>query len=155
MKSVQIQSFFQSIFYCIQFKYRKIQTRKNSVFGHFSRCVNCLNITSNLELFNGFPYVRSRAVQQDPSFYQVNVFPRDQTCSKVFSFFIDRYLFILTVSPSATYLFKVNNRNNAIEIRCEICSKLRILTEKKHPEIKLQRLSKNTNMYIWVVGTSN
>ena len=30
VKSIQIQSFFW-------FEYRKIQTRKNSVFGHFSR----------------------------------------------------------------------------------------------------------------------
>ena len=36
VKSVQIRSFFWSIFSCIQSKYRKIQTRKNSVSGHFS-----------------------------------------------------------------------------------------------------------------------
>ena len=37
MKSVSIQSFSWSVFSCIQSEYRKIQTRKNSVFGHFSR----------------------------------------------------------------------------------------------------------------------
>ena len=37
VKSVQIRSFFWSVFSCIQFKYRKIGTRKNSVFGHFLR----------------------------------------------------------------------------------------------------------------------
>ena len=37
MKSFQIQSFFWSVFSCIQFEYGEIQTRKNSVFGHFSR----------------------------------------------------------------------------------------------------------------------
>ena len=37
MKSVQIRSYFWSVFSCIQSKYRKIQTRNNSVFGHFSR----------------------------------------------------------------------------------------------------------------------
>ena len=37
VKSVQIRSFFWSVFSCIQNKYRKIQTRKNSVFGHLSR----------------------------------------------------------------------------------------------------------------------
>ena len=37
VKIVQIRSFFLSIFSCIQSKYWKIQTRKNSVFGHFSR----------------------------------------------------------------------------------------------------------------------
>ena len=39
MKSVQIRSFFWSIFFCIQSEYRKIRTRKNFVFGHFSRSV--------------------------------------------------------------------------------------------------------------------
>ena len=46
VKSVQMRSFFWSVFSCIrteygnirvQFKYRKIRTRNNSVFGHFSR----------------------------------------------------------------------------------------------------------------------
>ena len=32
---------------------------------------------------------------------------------------------------------------------------LRILTWKKHAKIKLQRLRNNTNMDIWVIGTSN
>ena len=34
--SLQIQSFFWSVFSCIQSKYRKIRTMRNSVFGHFS-----------------------------------------------------------------------------------------------------------------------
>ena len=33
---VQIRSFFSSVFPRIQTEYRKIRTRKNSVFGHFS-----------------------------------------------------------------------------------------------------------------------
>ena len=37
VKSVQIQGFFWFVFSCIQFKYRYIRIRKNSVFGHFSR----------------------------------------------------------------------------------------------------------------------
>ena len=37
VKSVQIQSFFWSVFSCIQSDYRKIRTRKNSVFRHFLR----------------------------------------------------------------------------------------------------------------------
>ena len=36
-KSVQIQSYFWSVFSCIRTEYRKIRTRNNSVFGHFSR----------------------------------------------------------------------------------------------------------------------
>ena len=36
VKSVQIRSFFWSVFSCIRIEYRKIRTRKYSVFGHFS-----------------------------------------------------------------------------------------------------------------------
>ena len=32
--------FFRSVFSCIQFEYRKIQTGKISVFGHFSRSIH-------------------------------------------------------------------------------------------------------------------
>ena len=39
VKSVQIWSFFWFVFSCIRIEYRKIRTRKNSVFGHFSRSV--------------------------------------------------------------------------------------------------------------------
>ena len=37
VKSVQIWSFLWSVFSCIQSEYRKMRTRKNSEFGHFSR----------------------------------------------------------------------------------------------------------------------
>ena len=37
VKSVQIRSYFWSVFSCIQSEHRKIRTRNNSVFGHFSR----------------------------------------------------------------------------------------------------------------------
>ena len=36
VKSVQVRSYFWSVFSCIQSEYRKIWTRNNSVFGHFS-----------------------------------------------------------------------------------------------------------------------
>ena len=36
MKSVQIRSFFWSLFFRIRTKFGKIRTRKNFVFGHFS-----------------------------------------------------------------------------------------------------------------------
>ena len=39
VKSVQIRSFFRSVFSLIRTEYKKIRTRKNSVFGHFSRSV--------------------------------------------------------------------------------------------------------------------
>ena len=38
VKTVQIQGYLWSIFSCIWTEYRKIRTRINSVFGHFSRC---------------------------------------------------------------------------------------------------------------------
>ena len=37
LKSAQIRSFFWSVFSCIRTEFRKIRTRKNYVFGHFSR----------------------------------------------------------------------------------------------------------------------
>ena len=37
VKSVQIQSFFWSVFSCIRTEHRKIRTRRKSVFEHFSR----------------------------------------------------------------------------------------------------------------------
>ena len=37
MKSVKIRSFFWSVFSCIQSEFRKIQTRKKSIFRHFWR----------------------------------------------------------------------------------------------------------------------
>ena len=37
VKSVQIRSYFWSVFCCIRTESRKIRTRNNSVFGHFSR----------------------------------------------------------------------------------------------------------------------
>ena len=43
MKSVRIRSFLWSIFSCNRTKNRKIRTRKNSVFGHFS----CSDIGKN------------------------------------------------------------------------------------------------------------
>ena len=36
VKNVQMRGFFWSVFSCIWTEYRKIRTRKNSVFGHFS-----------------------------------------------------------------------------------------------------------------------
>ena len=36
VKSVEIRSYFWSVFSCIQSEYRKIRTRNNSVFGQFS-----------------------------------------------------------------------------------------------------------------------
>ena len=37
VKNVQIRSFFWSMFFLVHSEYKKIWTRKNSVFGHFSR----------------------------------------------------------------------------------------------------------------------
>ena len=48
MKSVQIRSFFWSVFSRIQFEYGKIRTRKKSVFGHFSYTVSITNLFLHL-----------------------------------------------------------------------------------------------------------
>ena len=37
VKSLEIRSYFWSVFSCIQSEFKKIQTRNNSVYGHFSR----------------------------------------------------------------------------------------------------------------------
>ena len=61
MESVQIRSFFWSVFSCIwteiygvnlriQSEYRKIRTRKNSVFGHFSRSVTFINNSKSVNI---------------------------------------------------------------------------------------------------------
>ena len=44
VKSVQIRSFFSSVFSYIQHQYRKAWTSKNSVFGHFSRSGQTINL---------------------------------------------------------------------------------------------------------------
>ena len=56
VKSVQILSYFWSVFSCIQSECRKMQTRNNSVLGHFSRNVLdafyrrlCLENTTNFK----------------------------------------------------------------------------------------------------------
>ena len=41
VNSVQIRSFFWSVFSCTGTEYRKIRTRKNYIFGNFSRGVFC------------------------------------------------------------------------------------------------------------------
>ena len=53
VKSVQIQSYFWSVFSCIRTEYRKIRTINNSVFGHFhsvfySMAYKCFTLSVNL-----------------------------------------------------------------------------------------------------------
>ena len=52
MKSVQICSYFWSVFSCIQSEYRKLRTRNKSLVGHFSRNNYLLSI--NVFLNNSF-----------------------------------------------------------------------------------------------------
>ena len=47
MKIVQIRSYFWSAFFRIQSEYRKIRTRNNSVFGHFSRSAIPLRLSGH------------------------------------------------------------------------------------------------------------
>ena len=59
VKSVHIRIFFWSIFSSIRIEYRKIRTRENSVFGHFSRsvvlCSSLVLLTSKVSKFVVFP----------------------------------------------------------------------------------------------------
>ena len=50
-ENVQIRSFFWSVFYRIQSKCGKIRTRKNSVFGHFSRSIYPLLVLFHKQCF--------------------------------------------------------------------------------------------------------
>ena len=56
MKSVQIRRFFWSVFSRIQTEYRKIRTRKNSVFGHSSRSAPFTKIVRRKLLSRPIPY---------------------------------------------------------------------------------------------------
>ena len=47
VKIVQIRSIFWSVFSCIRTEYRKIRTRKYSLFGHFSRSAENMFIHFN------------------------------------------------------------------------------------------------------------
>ena len=47
MKSVQMRSYFWSLFSCIRTEYRKIETKNNSVFGLFSRSEKFSDSQSN------------------------------------------------------------------------------------------------------------
>ena len=62
VKSVQIRSFFWSIFSRIRTEYGEIRTRKNSVFGHFSRSVNSCVIFWNYYITRSFKYVLTHFV---------------------------------------------------------------------------------------------
>ena len=48
VKSVQIRSFFWSVFSCIRTEYSKKRTRKNSLLGNFSRSVRVQGYTTEI-----------------------------------------------------------------------------------------------------------
>ena len=52
VKSVEMRSYFWSEFSCIQSECRKIWTRNNSVFGHFSRSYNNKELINNMFRFS-------------------------------------------------------------------------------------------------------
>ena len=52
MKSVQIRSYFWSVFSCIWTEYRGIRTENNSLFGHFSRSGDIANCSVYLNWNN-------------------------------------------------------------------------------------------------------
>ena len=48
LKSVQIRSFFWSVFSCFQSEYTKMRTRNNSVFGHFSHSAHISDLSGHV-----------------------------------------------------------------------------------------------------------
>ena len=60
--SVQMQSYFWSVFSCIQSKFRKIRTRNNSALGHFSRR------NHEMIIYNKTLYNRSRLVHHSSTY---------------------------------------------------------------------------------------
>ena len=51
VKSVKIRSYFWSVFSCIRIEYKKIRTRNNSVFGHFSCSVYVYDLVITITNF--------------------------------------------------------------------------------------------------------
>ena len=71
VKSVQIRSYFWSLFSCIRTECRKIRTRNNSVFGQFSRSEYFVEETANsLSLYFLFIAVFKKTVFQGNSGYK-------------------------------------------------------------------------------------
>ena len=66
-ESVQIRSFFRSVFSHIQSKYGKIRIRKNSIFGHFSRSDVSHNFIQRNYLFSAMHriYTTHRKIRFD------------------------------------------------------------------------------------------
>ena len=83
VKSVQIRSFFWSVFSCIQSESSKLQTRKNLVFRHFPRSDGCLQMCSIFEtkhfsfyLLNNCPEFEKKLKIQHYFFYISNFIKR-------------------------------------------------------------------------------
>ena len=74
-KSIQIRTFYWSIFYRIRTECGKIRTRKNSVFGHFS----CSDV-SHLNLFSiSFLLCNQRGTQDPPKMSKMESFETTET----------------------------------------------------------------------------
>ena len=74
MKSVQIRSLFRYGFYCIRSEYRKIRTRKNSVFGHCPTNEFCNEFTNEALLLADSYYKFLRCYKTLKKFFSKNSF---------------------------------------------------------------------------------
>ena len=75
VKSVQIPSNFWSVFSYIQSEYRKIRTRNNSVFGHFTQWWTNLNpFMLNVPILYPLFFSEKRMKQWNVSFAPINSF---------------------------------------------------------------------------------
>ena len=74
VKSVQIRSYFWSVFTCIWTEYREIRTRNNSVLGHFSRSVGYpINVHNRLFVKNYDKYCRLLSLKKKKNVFSKNM----------------------------------------------------------------------------------
>ena len=106
MTSVQIRSCFWFVFFCIRTEYRKIRTRDNSVFGHFSRSESskmiCAPSSNSISRLYDFIFLITWYLQ----IYIILVESFRSSCKKDAYFFITSLFLIL--------LIKVFNTNTSL-----------------------------------------
>ena len=137
MKSVQMPSFLLSIFSCIQFEYRKILTRENSVTGHFSHSDNLFENADNLKLVRSFPNFFSDLTRK--------IIFIKKNSSIVFK----RLLLVVTTSKSFYYYFLFTNEKHTFLNNVEKVT-FQCLIEVTHSKIDLFFVEVNHLMILMV-----
>ena len=83
VKSVQMWSYFLSVFSCIQSEYREIRARNNSVFGHFSRSAVIVEYIRLYVIIVGIYCYLEREIFKCLTFYVNNSFYFEMSASLV------------------------------------------------------------------------